>query len=205
MSTIVGLDAGLANLGIAVAELPRTLREKPKLIYIGTSTAPPAPTKQERRQGESVTLRSVARIQCQVHAIAKIHSKYDPVAYWVEMPVGGAKSAAAARGMAFSISYIATALYLLAWEKEVHYFSPQAVKKATIGRHIGSKLEVARKVFEFWPEITDWPGFKIVQKKGKEDRALGHDSTDAGAVIITATKTELYRSLVGGGKRSRRR
>ncbi|KKN28030.1 hypothetical protein LCGC14_0858420 [marine sediment metagenome] len=199
---IVGLDAGLTHLGIMVAELPRTLQEKPKPIYLATSKAPPNPTQEERRHGISVMHRSVERIQVQVHAIADIHSKYDPVAYFIEMPSGGGKSAAASRGMAYSIAYIATTLYLLAWEKEIRYLSPQAVKKAVIGWHTGSKLEVAEKVFEFWPEVDSWPGFRIVQKKGKQDKALGHDSTDAGAVIITATQTDLYKSLVGGNCRS---
>lgn len=205
MATIVGLDAGLTHLGIAVAELPETLRGKPKIIHLETSEAPPSPTKRERRNGISVTHRSVLRIQSQVAAIARIHAEYDPAAYWIEMPTGGAKSAAAARGMAFSISYIASAMYLLAWERKVGYLSPQAVKKATVGQHVGSKLEVANAVFRYWPSVKTWPGFRIVQKQGKQDKALGHDSTDAGAVIITATGTDIYKALVRNNARSTRK
>ena len=200
--TIVGFDAGLTHLGIMVAELPTSLRAKPKPIHLETSEAPPNPTKQERRAGISVMVRSVERVQAQVRAIANIHAAFDPVAYFIEMPVGGGKSAAAARGMAYSIAYVASALYLLAWDREVVYLSPQDVKKATIGWPTGSKLEVAEKVFEFWPDVKDWPGFKIVKKKGKPDKALGHDATDAGAVIITATQHAIYRDLVRKFKRT---
>lgn len=201
--TIVGFDAGFTHLGIMVAELPSTLRQKPRPVHLQTAEAPPSPTKAERAAGVSITLRSIERIQAQAGVIAQIHNDFDPVAYFVEMPSGGGKSAAATRGMAYSIAYVSTALYLLAWDRVLVYFSPQEVKRATIGWHEGSKLEVAEAVFKYWPGVTNWPGFKVIHKRGKQDKALGHDATDAGAVIITATGSSVYRALVRSGKRTR--
>jgi hypothetical protein len=64
-------------------------------------------------------------------------------------------------------------------------------------------LEVARAVIAYWPEINDWPGFKVITKKRtkkgaktvEEDKAAAHDATDAGAVCITAVCSPDYKQL----------
>jgi len=110
--------------------------------------------------------------------------------------------------MSFATAYLATALHLIAPKVCCTIFLPSQVKKAVTGDPNASKLDIARAVIKYWPEIgaDDWPGFKVIAKrkvkKGKkiveQDKAIAHDATDAGAVCITATRHDSYMSLFYG-------
>jgi Holliday junction resolvasome RuvABC endonuclease subunit len=206
MAYIICYDAGFVNLGYMVAKLPRTPDEKPKPIDFGVSEAA-LPKKAERAlRTKSVTYKNLHRILRQVDTVQGLHEKYNPVAYFVEMPHGGARGALAIRGMSFATAYLATSIHLLAPDACFKIFLPNQVKKAVTGNRNASKLDIARAVLAYWPEIDHWPGFKVIAKKktkkGKkiveEDKAASHDATDAGAVCITATTDESYMSLFYG-------
>ena len=208
MANIICYDAGFVHLGYVVAELPESPDLKPRLIHLGTSHAE-LPKKSERAlRNKSVTYKNVHRILKQVDAVKRLHRQYKPVGYFIEMPHGGAKGALAIRGMSFATAYLATAIHLLAPKVCCTIFLPNQVKKVVTGDRNASKLDIARAVMAYWPEIgaADWPGFKVIAKKkvkkGKkivvEDKAIAHDATDAGAVCITATKHDSYMSLFYG-------
>ena len=210
MRTIVCYDAGFVHLGIMVARLPEIVGEMPEPIHIAvTESALPKKMEFELRS-KSVTFRNVHRILKQVRIVEEIHRRFKPVAYYVEMPHGGAKGALAIRGMSFATAYLTTAIYLLAPRVLFHCFSPSEVKKAVTGDSRADKLDVAQKVIDTWPEIATWPGFKIVtvtkQQKGKrlkvQKKALAHDATDAGAVCITATQHSSYDELFLSGRQT---
>lgn len=199
---IICYDAGFQHLGYMAAQLPDAPGGKPVPVTLGVSDAV-LPPKQLRR-GKTVTLMSVERILKQVDFVRKLHYAYNPVAYFVELPTGGAKNAVAIKGMAFATAYLVTTLHLVSEPNVLkRFFLPSTVKKCLCGRNDASKLDIARAVIAFWPEIDDWPGFKVITKKktkkGKkvveEDKAAAHDATDAGAVCITATCTDDYLKL----------
>lgn len=200
---IVCYDAGFVHLGYMVAKLPDDPDDKPIPIDFGISAAE-LPPKHKRDKKKSATMSNIERILKQVDTVRILHNRYNPVAYFIEMPHSGAKSAAAAKGMAYAIAYLAAALHLLCGRHVVkRFFLPKAVKKCVTGSNKASKLDIARAVLAFWPEIDEWPGFKVITKKivrdgetfHEEDKAASHDATDAGAVCITATRTDAYKRL----------
>jgi len=208
--TMVCYDAGFVHLGIMVAKLPEIVGEMPEPIHISVSEAA-LPNKLEfELRSKSVTFRNIHRILKQVDVVEKIHHRFKPVAYYVEMPHGGAKGALAIRGMSFATAYLATAIHLLAPRVLFHCFSPFEVKKAVTGDGKADKLVVAQRVIDTWPAISNWPGFKIVtvikRKKGAklevQKKALAHDATDAGAVCITATQHPTYSGLFLAGRQT---
>ena len=210
MRTMVCYDAGFVHLGIMVAQLPEIVGEMPVPIYIAVSEAALPKRLELELKSKSVTFRNVHRILKQVDVVKAIQRKYKPVAYFVELPHGGAKGALAIRGMAFSTAFLVTAIHLLAPKALFHCFSPFEVKKAVTGDGKADKLDVAQKVVDTWPEIAVWPGFKIVtvtkKKKGKkftvQKKGLSHDATDAGAVCITATQHPSYGELFLAGRQT---
>lgn len=207
MSHIICFDAGFTNLGYMVARLPKYPGPKPTPVDFGVSSAP-LPKKGERAR--RVTDQNILRINKQVDTVRRLHKKYKPVAYFAEMPHGGAKGAPAIRGMAYSVAYLSAAIRLLALRKPFIVFLPGDVKKAVTGKRNADKLAVAQAVLDYWPEIQCWPGFKIITVKECKDgepvvaqrKALAHDATDAGAVCITATQHESYLRLFYGKGRA---
>jgi hypothetical protein len=200
---IICYDAGFVNLGYMVAELPKQVGSKPMPIDFGVSHAP-LPPKKKRNRKKGVTEWSVERIIKQVDAVRRLHMKYSPVGYFIELPHSGAKSALAAKGMAYATSYLITALHLLCTRNvHIRFFLPKSVKKCVTGDISASKLDVARAVLAYWPEIEHWPDFKVITKKKTvkgstiiiEDKAASHDATDAGAVCIAATRSPDYAEL----------
>ena len=208
MANIICYDAGFVHLGYMVARLPTSADLKPIPIDLGMSAAE-LPTKKAMILAlatKSVTDKNIRRILLQVDTVKRLHKQYKPVGYFIEMPHGGAKGALAIRGMSFATAYLATALYLLAPRVARTVFLPNQVKAAVTGNRNASKLDIARAVIEYWPEINDWPGFKVIEKrkirKGEkiveQDKAIAHDATDAGAVCITATRHDSYMRLFYG-------
>lgn len=201
---IICYDAGFRNLGYMVAQLPEVMSDKPIPITLGISSAE-LPPKRSRR-GRTVTSMNVECIIKQVDFMRRLHHAYDPVGYFIELPTGGAKSASAIKGMAFATAYLVSTLHIISNPDVVQrFFLPSAIKKCLCGTNKASKLDIARAVVAYWPEIDDWPGFKVITKKRKlkgrqyeeEDKAAAHDATDAGAVCITATCTDDYKELWG--------
>lgn len=201
---IICFDAGFQHLGYMVAQLPDEPGSKPVPVTLGVSDAV-LPPKAKRDRKKTVTEYNVERITKQVDFVRRLHYAYNPVAYFAELPHSGAKSALAIKGMAFATAYLVTTIHLLCEPGVLkRFFLPSTIKKCLCGKSRDvSKLDIARAVIAYWPEIDDWPGFKVITKKktkkGKkvveEDKAAAHDATDAGAVCITATCSPDYKQL----------
>lgn len=204
MRNIICFDAGFQHLGYMVAQLPEEVGGKPVPVTLGVSDAV-LPPKKKRDRKKTVTAYTVERIEQQVDFVRQLHYAYDPVAYFAELPHSGAKSALAIKGMAIATAYLVTTIHLLSRPDVLRrFFLPSAIKKCLCGHNDASKLEIARAVIAYWPEVGDWPGFKVIKKKktkGKkgvvveEDKAAAHDATDAGAVCITAVQSPEYKLL----------
>jgi hypothetical protein len=109
---IICYDAGFQHLGYMVAQLPETVGGKPVPVTLGVSDAV-LPPKAHRKRGKTVTESNVERILKQVDFARQLHHAYNPVAYFVELPTGGAKNAVAIKGMAFATAYLVTVIHML--------------------------------------------------------------------------------------------
>lgn len=188
---IIGFDAGFVNIGYMVAELPAKYGEKPKPIELGVFSAPPPSKKQRKRQGLPVALQNVMRIRKQAESILELCQEHKPVATFVEYPHGGAKSAIAARSMGAATALMAAALDIALPARPSVVFTPSDIKELVTGGFKASKEQVAQAVMDYWPEIQEWPGFKL----SDEGKKVKRDATDAGAVVIAATSHDVYKSL----------
>ena len=188
---IIGYDAGFCHLGYFVAKLPSLPSEKAIPIEFGVSDAPLPSQKQRKREGIPVATQNVLRVRRQARFLVEMHNQYRPSAYFVEFPHGGAKSSTAARGMGLATGLLAATLEAVAPEVPMVVFIPSTIKEAVSGSFKASKEAIAQQVIDYWPEIENWPGFKL-SGKGKKTKS---DATDAGAVLIAARDTDIYKAL----------
>ena len=183
MSHIVCYDAGFVNLGWVVAYVDK--RTEPKIVDCGVSVASAVPDKVRRRRGLAKAHDNIARIEKQVDHMAAIDAKYAPVAYFIEVPHGGAKGALAIRAMAYATASIVATLRLLAKERPVVYLLPGDIKELVGGKLTASKETLANAVRSFWPDI-DWNS-----AGSKSD-----NMTDAGAVCLAARFHPTFKALM---------
>jgi Holliday junction resolvasome RuvABC endonuclease subunit len=191
---ILGLDSGFVNIGYMVAKLPDRPTGKPIPVTLGVSSVPLPSKKVRKRRGIPVAAQNVLRVRKQVQFMVELCAKYKPAATFVEYPHGGAKSATAARSMGAAMALMAATLEALTPTVPSVVFIPSDIKEAVSGGFKASKEQIAQKVIDFWPEIQDWPGFKL-NGSGKKVKS---DATDAGAVVITAMSHDVYKSLFAG-------
>jgi Holliday junction resolvasome RuvABC endonuclease subunit len=188
---VIGFDAGFVHIGYMVVKLPGHVTDKPIPIELGVSDAPIASQKERKRKGLPVAVQTVLRIRKQARFVAALCEKYKPAATFIEYPHGGAKSAIAARSMGAATGLLAATLEVALPDKPSIVFLPSDIKEAIAGSFKASKEEIARKVMDYWPEIKNWPGFKLDGSGQK----VSSDATDAGAVVIAATRHDIYKSL----------
>ena len=180
---IVCLDAGFVNLGWVVAKVGK--RSEPDVIDCGVSQAPTLSAKERKRRGLSAAHNNIARIEKQVDHLIKLDETYSPVAYFVEVPHGGAKGALAIRAMAYATTLIVATLRTLDRDKPVTYILPSEVKELVGGSTTSSKEELASAVRTFWPKI-DW----------SSAGAKSDNMTDAGAVCLAMRFHQTYKALM---------
>ena len=183
MSNIVCYDAGFVNLGWVVASVDK--RSEPSIIDCGLSVAPQLPEKERKRRGLSAAHNNIARIERQADHMLMLDKKFTPVAYFSEVPHGGAKGALAIRAMAYATATLATVLRVVAKDRPVVYLLPSDVKELIGGKTTASKETLASAVRNFWPSI-DW------NKWG----ALSENVTDAAAVCLSMRFHSVYKALM---------
>lgn len=180
---IVCLDAGFVNLGWVVAEV--TKRSEPKIVDCGVSVAPPLSPKERKRRGLSAAHQNIARIEKQVKHLIKLDELYDPMAFFTEVPHGGAKGAIAIRAMAYATALIVATLTALKKDVPAVYMLPSEVKELVGGKTNASKEVLASEVQNFWPD-TDW----------ESAGAKSDNMTDAGAVCLAMRFHQTYKALM---------
>lgn len=183
---IVCLDAGFVNLGWVVAEVSK--RSEPKIVDCGVSSAPTLSDKERKRRGLSAAHQNIARMETQVEHLVSLYKKYNPAAYFIEVPHGGAKGAIAIRSMAYATALIVATLKTLgltARDAVVVYMLPSEIKDLVGGKTTASKETLASAVRTFWPDV-DW------NKAG----AKSDNMTDAGAVCLAMRYHQTYKALM---------
>jgi len=147
--------------------------------------APPLSAKERKRRGLSAAHNNIARIEKQVDHLLWLDGEYSPIAYFVEVPHGGAKGAIAIRSMAYATCLIVTTLRVLAKDVPATYMLPSEIKDLVAGSTTASKEELASAVRSFWPKI-DW----------HSAGAKSDNMTDAGAVCLAMRFHQTYKALM---------
>lgn len=179
---VICFDAGFVNLGWVVAGIHK--RSEPDIVDCGVFTSRVLSPKERRRRGLTKAHQNIARIEEQAHFIDVLHDKWQPSAYFIEVPHGGAKGAIAIRSMAYAKATIVTALKLKAAGCAVVYMLPTEVKDLVAGKPSASKEFVEAEVRNFWPNV-DWGKFG----------AKSNNMIDAAAVCMAARKHQTFRAL----------
>jgi len=180
---IICLDAGFVNLGWVVAEVSK--RSEPKIVDCGVSVAKNLSPKERRRRGLTVAHQNIARIEVQVEHLLRLHKKYKPRAYFIEVPHGGAKGAIAIRSMAYASALLVATLKVIADDIPVIYMLPSEVKDLVGGTTNSSKEALASAIRTFWPDV-DWSAAG----------AKSDNITDAGAVCLAMRFHQTFKALM---------
>lgn len=183
---VICLDAGFVNLGWVVAEV--TKRSEPKILDCGVSSAPNLSPKERKRRGLAVAHQNIARMETQVEHLVKLDKLYNPAAYFIEVPHGGAKGAIAIRSMAYATALLVASLKTLSLtvaERIVVYMLPSEIKDLVGGSTTASKEILASKVRTFWPD-TDW----------NSAGAKSDNMTDAGAVCLAMRYHQTFKAMM---------
>lgn len=171
MAIIIGIDAGLTSPGVSVIETAET---NPTGSVLLSECFIPEMNRRDAK-GKIIKVKKTEqdtyRIGQIVRHILDICKKYNPEIIVVELPTGGARSAKAIRGMAFSTAMTVAALEALEYYRKgdpdfilakVIYITPMANKKGGSG-HLKwnipieqGKWEVMNGVKAIWPDVQ-WP------------------------------------------------
>jgi Holliday junction resolvasome RuvABC endonuclease subunit len=185
---IMGLDAGLTAPGFAVVE---TSEENLVGKIIHTECFIPEWDKSILKKTEQ----DVWRVSQIVKRVWTIVRQLDVNTIVAELPTGGAKSAGAIKGMAYSTSMTATAIEALKFFEpnrimEVVFITPLENKKGGTGKKKWDieieqgKWEIMSSIRGIWPEVdTLWP--KKKKKPQEVDDGLCWAISDALSCIAT--------------------
>lgn len=180
---VLALDAGVANLGVAVFEhrLPSGFHDErapgygpgwevAELLHIFTEANP---RKQKIRTADV----DMERVMEATRKLAEVVKRHDIKRMAVEVPHGGAQSAMAMKylSMAGSIAACTAAHFDLF----VEFYSPQDVRRTLCGKSSASKDEAAAVAIEAYPVLLEQ-----FPTKGKREHVA-----DSVAVFLTALRT----------------
>ncbi len=166
---VLGLDAGFSAPGFAIVDLQNNGFGK----IIHTECFMPKLNKEENKLKKCKKLHKADEFFIKINQVCdKIHeliTTYNVELVITELPVGGAKSAKAIRGMAFSFALTISAIRIIQKyynNLKVEIISPQENKRGSLGvkkltRNIDiSKWSIFNAVDEIWKEQIDWPKLK---------------------------------------------
>jgi Holliday junction resolvasome RuvABC endonuclease subunit len=139
----------------------------------------------------SVASDDARRIEEVTRAILDLSRATPPDAAVVELPVGGAKSAKAIKGMAYAAATSIATLCVLKIPTTV--ISPFASKKHLTGDPYADKEEVILAVQQIWPDIS-WPSKAMKRGKPKIDMRGMEAIADALAAAATYGAMQLKRN-----------
>jgi Holliday junction resolvasome RuvABC endonuclease subunit len=157
--TILGIDAGLTAPGFAV--VARNCDNLTGDVLMAECFIPKHDKNLARK-----TDRDADRIRQIVSKIFELVYVYKPTVIVAELPTGGSKSGAAARGMAYSVAMTVSALCavtrFIPTPIEIVYITPMENKKGSTGKvkwdveTDQGKWEVLQAVKAIWPNVI-WP------------------------------------------------
>lgn len=193
--TVMGIDAGYGRPGLSVVKFTgdKWDHRQSKLLFSGffeTERQSDKNTKvavdDARRIGESCTwMRSLVLQHC-------------PDLVVVEMPLSGAKSALAIKGMAMAAGYTVALLTLMQADLQfkVLYYSPYDTKRICTGNHHAEKEEMVKAAMDAWPDVN-FP-MKKTRKNGVFSIHPGRSEAmaDSLCAILTHIRLNLGKSIL---------
>jgi Holliday junction resolvasome RuvABC endonuclease subunit len=154
MPTVLALDAGLSNLGIAVFEYTDQDWQLAALEVRSTKGIPKAELK--KMKGISASDDMARRIRELCEDIEYLFAEYEPDLIVAELPTGGARDSNAIKGMAVGLTIVvATSQF---YKIPLIHVTPRNVKITATGSPEASKEEIENIVGEKYPELCE--GFK---------------------------------------------
>ena len=141
-ATVVAIDPGFANTGVAVMEYANVWKIK-FCLCIRTF-------KSEVKRGMRVADDDAQRCLETSRRLIDIIKAHEPSGMLVELPNAGAKSARAARAMALSTGVMCAVVEAV--ELPVEWYTPVDIKVAATGRRKASKDEMMTAMHHCWPK-----------------------------------------------------
>jgi NADH:ubiquinone oxidoreductase subunit C len=124
--------------------------------------------------------------------------EHEPDLVVVEMPISGAKSALAIKGMAMAAGYTIALLTLMkvTLQFKVVYYSPYDTKRICTGNHHAEKEEMIKAAADVWPDVN-FP-MKKTRKNGVFTIHPGRSEAmaDSLCAILTHVRLNLGKSIL---------
>lgn len=200
MLKLIGLDPGLANFGIAIAELPNLGSGKPKFTHLDVwRTEPSKQLKRIRKMDD--TAERCSYLALQLHDLVQAHR---PIAICVEaialpyrpgrgMQTSVISALGRVRGL---IDMLAVAHQLPVLEE-----SPQRVKKLATGIINASKESMSLHLGVEYPELEEmWPHQKGLREHAADAAGVIHACR--GADVVLAARAGAARQETSAGRRA---
>ena|SRR2546425_5225102 len=190
---ILGIDAGFSAPGLAVVDCPGINDGYGDVLWTECVRPAPADKKELRRQGLSLTHGHAWRIVKIVDRLAEAVAHYRPRVAAVELPTGGARSASAIRGMAFSTSMTVATLHTL--KVPIYHVTPLKSKRgSTASEKAADKDMVVDAVASCWP--IDWPMLKTASRPDKISCWAIADALSAALTFIRAERGKVLWTML---------
>lgn len=177
---LIGIDPGLANFGVSVAELPNLGSGKPHFVYLEVwRTAPSKELGRLRKLDD--TAERVSHLALQLHDLVLAHQ---PVAICVEaiaLPYGKIQSSViSALGRVRGVIDALSQVHHLAVLEE----TSMRLKKLATGKKGASKAEVVEAMEREYPELRQlWPPQKTQLEHAGDAAAAVHACRGADVVL----------------------
>jgi Holliday junction resolvasome RuvABC endonuclease subunit len=184
---LLGADAGFLRPGLVIVDIDESTLdlETSTVLEVMTIETERMDKKSRKLQDVSVAEDDASRIKKIVVGIEDIVTRHRPKLAIVELPISGAKSSVAAKGMAFASATFVSTLYCL--KVDTVLISPYDNKIGSTGNVKAEKEEVIAAVVSIWPDIS-WPLMRSKSRAKEPDNGKLEALSDALSTIITYVK-----------------
>lgn len=174
---LLGVDAGFSAPGAVIVDYSSLANSH--IVHVGCVT-------NEKEKASSVALDDIRRIGQVVDFLRGLVSLYQPELAIIELPLSGARSARAIKGMAYATAIAVTVVQVL----KVPFIpiNPYENKRLSAGAQHAEKEEVISAVHAVWEDIP-WP-MKVSRGKmtNRPDERQQEAIADALSTIIAYSK-----------------
>lgn len=192
---VMGIDAGYGRPGLSVVKFIGDTwdHRKSKLLFSGFFE-----TDRQSDKNTKVAVDDARRIGESCDWMRSKVLEYQPDLVVVEMPLSGAKSALAIKGMAMAAGYTVALLTLMKADLQfnVVYYSPYDTKRVCTGNYHAEKEEMIKVSQETWPDLK-FP-VKKTRKNGVFTAHPGRSEAmaDSLCAILTWVRLNLGKSIL---------
>jgi Holliday junction resolvasome RuvABC endonuclease subunit len=192
---VMGIDAGYGRPGLSVVKFTGTTwdHKQSKLVFSGFFE-----TERKSDKNTKVAVDDARRIAESCEWMRTKVLEHEPDLVVVEMPISGAKSALAIKGMAMAAGYTIALLTLMkaTLQFKVVYYSPYDTKRICTGNHHAEKEEMIKAAADVWPDVN-FP-MKKTRKNGVFTIHPGRSEAmaDSLCAILTHVRLNLGKSIL---------